>query len=301
MTIATSLPEDIFRAYDIRGLADTELNDDVVYAIGLAIGSAALEQDQQRVVVAADGRHSSPRIRQALVKGLTASGCDVIDIGTQPTPLMYFATHQLDTQSGVMITGSHNPAEYNGIKMIIAGKALSGAAILALKTRILTKTLSSGQGRYQTQAIEQRYMDYIGNDVSIAKPMKIVVDAGNGVAGVIAPRLFERLGCKVIPLYCEVDGNFPNHHPDPTIEANLTDLKDSVQQHQADLGIAFDGDGDRLGVVTASGTSVPADRLLMVLAQDMASRHPGAGVLFDVKCSRHLSTVISRHGGRHGG
>lgn len=298
MNIPQTLPENIFRAYDIRGLADTELNDEVVYAIGLAIGSAALDQDQHRVVVAADGRNSSPRIREALVKGLTASGRDVIDIGTQPTPLMYFATHQLDTQSGVMITGSHNPAEYNGIKIVIAGKALSGAAIVSLKDRILTKTLASGKGQYQTQDIERRYIDYILNDVAIAQPLKIVLDAGNGVAGAIAPRLFEDLGCEVIPLYCEVDGNFPNHHPDPTVEANLTDLKNTVQQQQADLGIAFDGDGDRLGVVTASGKSVPADRLLILLAQDIISRHPGAGVLFDVKCTRHLNILISHYGGR---
>ena len=296
--IPKTLPENIFRAYDIRGLADTELNDNVVYAIGLAIGSAALDQGQHRIVVAADGRLSSPRIRETLVKGLTASGCDVMDIGTQPTPLMYFATHQLDTQSGVMITGSHNPREYNGIKIVIAGKASSGAEIVSLKDRILSQTLASGNGQYQTLDIERRYINYIVNDISIAQPLKIVLDAGNGVAGAIAPRLFTELGCEVVALYCEVDGNFPNHHPDPTIEANLTDLKHGVQQHQADLGIAFDGDGDRLGVVTASGKSIAADQLLMLLAKDIVSRHPDAGVLFDVKCTRHLSALISHYGGR---
>ncbi len=296
--IPETLPEDIFRAYDIRGLADTELTDEVVYAIGLAIGSEALDRGQQKVIVAADGRHSSPTIRDALVKGLTDSGRDVIDIGTQPTPLMYFATHQLGTQSGVMITGSHNPPEYNGIKIVIDGKALSGAAISALKDRVITKNLVTGAGQYQAQEIEQSYIDYIINDIAIAQPLKIVLDAGNGVAGAIAPRLFEELGCEVIPLYCEVDGNFPNHHPDPSVEANLADLKNVVQEQQADLGIAFDGDGDRLGVVTASGQSVPADRLLMLLAQDVVSRNPGADVLFDVKCTRNLNTLISNYGGR---
>ena len=233
-----------------------------------------------------------------LVEGLTASGCDVIDIGAQATPLMYFATHQLDTQSGVMITGSHNPREYNGIKIVIAGTALSGAAIVSLKTEFLAKTLTSGEGQYQTQDIEHRYIDYIVNDISIAEPLKIVLDAGNGIAGAIAPRLFRELGCEVIALYCEVDGNFPNHHPDPTVDANLTDLKYYVRQHQADLGIAFDGDGDRLGVVTASGKSIAADQLLMLLAKDIVSRYPDASVLFDVKCTRHLNTLISHYGGR---
>jgi len=293
-----TLPETIFRAYDIRGLAESELTDHVVYAIGMAVGSEAQAQGQQRVVVSADGRHSSPRIRQAMIAGLQASGSDVIDIGTQATPLMYFATHQLDTQSGVMITGSHNPAEYNGIKIVVGGKALSGAAIQAIKERILTRQLATGCGEYQSQQMDQSYIDYILNDVAIAQPLKIVIDAGNGVTGNIAPRLFEALGCEVIELYCEVDGDFPNHHPDPTVEANLEDLKRAVSEHQADLGIAFDGDGDRLGVVTASGKSVPADRLLMLFAQDVVSRNPGADVIFDVKCSRNLSSLISNYGGR---
>jgi phosphomannomutase / phosphoglucomutase len=295
---AVTLPETIFRAYDIRGLAEEELTDDVVYAIGLAIGSKALDQDQQSIVVSADGRHSSPRIRDAMVKGLLASGRDVIDIGTQPTPLMYFATHQLGTQSGVMITGSHNPSEYNGIKIVIDGQALSGDAIQALRERINNKDLATGEGEYQTQEITQSYIDYIINDVAIAQPLKIVIDAGNGVAGTIAPQLFEELGCEIIQLYCEVDGDFPNHHPDPSVEANLEDLKRVVHEQQADLGIAFDGDGDRLGVVTASGKSVPADRLLMLFAQDVVSRNPGADVLFDVKCTRNLNTLISNYGGR---
>ncbi len=296
--IPKDIPDTIFRAYDIRGLAEQQLTDEVVYAIGLAIGSEALDQGQQSVVISADGRHSSPRICDAMTKGLIDSGRDVINIGTLPTPLMYFATHQLGTQSGVMITGSHNPAEYNGIKVVIGGRALSGAAIQGLRNRIINNDLASGKGQLTNQDIEQPYVDYIVNDVAIAQPLKVVLDAGNGVAGAIAPRLFEELGCEIIQLYCEVDGNFPNHHPDPSVEANLEDLKRVVLEQGADLGIAFDGDGDRLGVVTATGKSVPADRLLMLFAQDVVSRNPGADVLFDVKCTRNLNTLISNYGGR---
>jgi phosphomannomutase / phosphoglucomutase len=298
ITLPADIPETIFRAYDIRGLADQQLTNDNVFAIGLAIGSEALDQGQQSIVVSADGRHSSPQIRGALVKGLLASGRDVIDIGTMPTPLMYFATHQLGTQSGVMITGSHNPAEYNGIKIVIGGKALAGTAVQGLRERIINKQISTGQGEYRTQDVEEPYIDYILNDVAIAQPLKVVIDAGNGVAGNIAPRLFEELGCEIIPLYCEVDGDFPNHHPDPSDEANLQDLIRTVKEQEADLGIAFDGDGDRMAAVSATGVVIAADRLLMLLAQDVVSRNPGADVIFDVKCTRNLNTLISNYGGR---
>jgi len=296
--IATDIADVIFRAYDIRGRANEQLTDQAVYHIALAIGSEALDQGQQRVVVAADGRHSSPRILEAMNKGLLASGRDVIDIGMQPTPLMYFATHELGTQTGVMITGSHNPAEDNGIKIVIGGRALAGDAIKNLQRRIVDGNLHSGQGEYQSCDIEQAYVDYIINDVAIAQPLKIVIDAGNGVTGMIAPHLFRELGCEVVELFCDIDGDFPNHHPDPTVEANLEDLKRSVVEEGADIGIAFDGDGDRLGVVTASGKSVAADRLLMLFAQDVVSRNPGADVIFDVKCTRSLNSLVSNYGGR---
>lgn len=295
---AIDIPDTIFRAYDIRGLADAELSDPLCRAIGRAIGSEAIDQGQQTIIVAADGRHSSPRIRDALVKGLCESGRDVIDIGIVPTPLMYFATHQLGTQSGIMITGSHNPAEYNGIKIVIDGKALSGKAIQQLKQRILNQQFSQGSGKYQSEEIIGDYVDYIINDIAIAQPLKIVVDAGNGVAGAVAPQLLEELGCEIIPLYCDVDGDFPNHHPDPSVPANLADLIARVREEGADLGIAFDGDGDRLGAVTASGAIVAADQLLMLFAQDIVSRNPGADVLFDVKCTRNLNNLISHYGGR---
>lgn len=296
--VPEALTETIFRAYDIRGLAEQQLSDDVVTAIGRAIGSEAGQQGQQTVIVARDGRHSSERILQALTQGLCASGRDVIDIGAVPTPLLYFATHMLGSQSGVMVTGSHNPPEYNGLKIVIAGKTLSGDAIHGLYRRIVQHQLDEGSGNVQQQAINDSYIDHILNDVAIAQPLKIVIDAGSGITGAIAPELFEQLGCEVVPLFCEVDGDFPHHHPDPSDAANLQQLIKTVKAEQADLGIAFDGDGDRVGVVTGSGKIVPADKLLMLLAQDVVSRNPGVDILFDVKCTRHLNQLISNYGGR---
>jgi len=296
--LPVQMPDTIFRAYDIRGIAAQQLTDEIVYQIGLGIGSEAVERGQQEIIVARDGRASSDAIADALMRGLRDSGRDVIDIGLVPTPLMYFAAHQLSTQSGVMITGSHNAAAYNGVKMVIGGKTLSGRAIQALKERIQQRRFSKGKGSYRTDYIQDRYVDYIINDVAIAQSLKIVIDAGNGAAGMIAPRLFQELGCEVIPLYCDIDPTFPHHDPDPTVAANLQDLVRLVLDNGADLGIAFDGDGDRVAVVTSSGDIVPADRLLMVLAQDVVARNPGADVLFDVKCSRSLNSVISSYGGR---
>lgn len=292
------IPDTIFRAYDIRGIARHQLTDDIVYQIGLAIGSEAIERGEQEIIVARDGRASSPTIAEALIRGLRDSGRDVIDIGLAPTPLLYFATHKLGASSGAMITGSHNPPEYNGIKIVLGGRTLAGEAIQALRERIAQRRFSTGAGEYRSAHIEDQYIDYVVNDVAIAQPLKIVIDAGSGVTGLVAPRLFQELGCEVIPLYCDVDPTFPHHHPDPTIAENLTDLVQLVRENGADLGIAFDGDGDRVGVVTASGQIVPADHLLMLLAKDVVSRNPGADVLFDVKCSRRLNSVISSYGGR---
>ena len=292
------MPDTIFRAYDIRGIAAHQLTDEVVYQIGLAIGSEAVERGQQELILARDGRASSQAIAEALTRGLRDSGRNVIDIGLVPTPVLYFAAHQLGTQSGVMVTGSHNPAEYNGMKIVIGGKTLSGGAIAALKTRIQQRNYSRGKGAYRVEQIEDRYIDYIVNDVAIAQPLKIVIDAGNGVTGPLAPRLFQELGCEVVPLYCDIDPRFPHHEPDPSVAANLADLVDAVREKGADVGIAFDGDGDRVGVVTSSGEILSADRLLMLLAQDVVSRNPGADVIFDVKCSRNLNNIISSYGGR---
>ncbi len=288
----------IFRAYDIRGIVGEDLTPDAVYQIGLAIGSEALDQGQHAVIVARDGRHSSEELSSQLTRGLQDSGTDVIDLGQAPTPVLYFATQQLNTASGVMVTGSHNPPEYNGLKVVINGKTLFADGISELKNRIEQNRLRSGSGSYNTTDIDAQYIDYVLGDIAVAQPLKVVIDCGNGIAGPLAPRLFEELGCEVIPLYCDVDGDFPNHHPDPTVAENLADLIGQVREHGADLGIAFDGDGDRLGVVSASGEIVAADRLLMLFAQDVVSRNPGCDVIFDVKCTRHLNDVIASYGGR---
>ncbi len=292
------VPAHIFRAYDIRGIADTELSEDVVLSIGKAIGSFALEKEQQALIVGCDGRQSSPQIKNQLVKALLSTGRDVIDIGVAPTPLLYYATHTLDSKSGVMVTGSHNPAEYNGFKIVIDGKTLAAGEIEQIRDRIAGGKFSEGAGRLVKQDVVNEYIETIIGDMAIASPLKVVVDAGNGVAGNVAPILMEELGCEVVPLFCEVDGNFPNHHPDPTVDANLDQLIAKVHEEEADLGIGFDGDGDRLAVVTAEGDIVRTDKLLMLYAQDVVSRNPGADVVFDVKCSRHLATLVSKLGGR---
>lgn len=295
---AASLAPGIFRAYDIRGIVDVDLTADAVYQIGLAVGSEARSQGESAVLVARDGRLSSEELSERLAAGIQDSGLDVVDLGPVPTPVLYFGTQQLNTSSGVMVTGSHNPPEYNGLKIVIAGQTLAGDAIQALRTRIAQRDFSRGTGAYNTIDLIDQYIEYVLGDIAVAQPLKLVIDCGNGIAGRVAPRLFEELGCEVVPLYCEVDGNFPNHHPDPTVAANLSDLVARVRSEQADLGIAFDGDGDRLGVVSASGQIIAADRLLMLFAQDVVSRNPGCDVVFDVKCSRHLNDIIASYGGR---
>jgi phosphomannomutase/phosphoglucomutase len=294
----SAFPAHIFRAYDIRGIAETELTDAMVARIGAAIGTLSAEQGQQALLVACDGRTSSPRIKATLVKSLLASGRDVVDIGIVPTPLLYYATHTRESRSGVMVTGSHNPRDYNGLKIVIDGHTLSGERIQDLHQRVLGGTFSEGAGKLHKFDVREDYINAIIGDMAIAVPLKIVVDAGNGVAGTVAPGLLELLGCEVVPLYCEVDGNFPNHHPDPSDEDNLQDLCARVVAEEADLGVAFDGDGDRLAVVTAEGEIVRTDKLMMLYAQDVVSRNPGADVVCDVKCSRHLTQVVSRYGGR---
>jgi phosphomannomutase/phosphoglucomutase len=297
-TNATRIAANCFRAYDIRGIADTELNDSTCFAIGRAIGSEALDRGQSKLLLGRDSRLSSPRIHQALLKGLLSTGIDVTDIGIVATPMLHFACHNLNVGNAIMITGSHNPSHYNGMKISLEFATLSAKDIQALKYRIETQEFETGEGSLDTDSIEQRYIDRVSGDVVIAQTLKVVIDAGNGATSNIAPTLFEELGCEVIPLFCELDGNFPNHAPDPTIESNLSALKVAVAEHQADIGIAFDGDGDRLAIVTAEGRCPPADQLLMVLASDMVARNPGAEILFDVKCSRLLSELIVDAGGR---
>lgn len=289
---------DIFRAYDIRGIVGETLTSPIVERIGVAIGSEAISRGLASLCIGYDGRHSSPELADALARGVMASGCNVIHVGAVPTPVLYFATHHLENGSGVMVTGSHNPANYNGLKIMLGGEALSGDAIQSLYKRVQTGDLAAGRGTQSSEDVRRAYLDRIVGDIAVAAPLKVVVDAGNGIAGELGPMLIEELGCEVIPLYCEVDGDFPNHHPDPGKPANLVDLIERVKAEGADLGVAFDGDGDRLGLVTNTGKIIWPDRLLMLFARDVVSRNPGADVLYDVKCSRRLAGVISEAGGR---
>ncbi len=295
---APKLPADIFRAYDIRGVVGDTLTAEYAYWIGRAIGSQSLAQGEPKVIVGRDGRLSGPELLQQLVQGLLDCGCEVTDIGMVPTPVVYFAANVLEGRSAVMLTGSHNPPDYNGFKIIIAGDTLANEQIQALKQRLDDNDLASGVGSVQQVDVLPRYFKTIRDDIALAKPLKVVVDCGNGAAGVIAPQLIEALGCSVTPLYCDVDGTFPNHHPDPGKPENLVDLIARVKAEKADLGLAFDGDGDRVGVVTNTGNIVYPDRLLMLFAKDVVSRNPGADIIFDVKCTRRLTPLISGYGGR---
>lgn len=294
-----TIPAQIFRAYDIRGVYGKELTLDLALKLGHAIGSEALDLGEKSIIVARDARTHSEELTRVLIKGILATGCNVINIGTVPTPLLYFATfHFSDTRSGVIVTASHNPKEFNGFKVVMQNQALSDSRVQELRERIINQRLHHGTGQETYREIIDAYIERIFSDVAIAGQVKIVVDAANAVPGIVAPRLFEELGCNVIPLFCELDGNFPNHDPDPTIEKNLQALIAKVKETQADLGVAFDGDGDRLVVVTPRGDILWPDRLLMLFAKDVLQRNPGADILFDVKCSRLLNQVISGYGGR---
>ncbi len=288
----------IFKAYDIRGIVDQTLTEDAVEQIGRAIGSEAVARQQTAIVIGRDGRLSGPRLAAALARGIQAAGIDVIDLGMVATPMTYFAAYHLGTNSAVMVTGSHNPPDYNGLKMVLGGDTLSGESIQALRQRLETNDLASGAGRYRQQAVDQDYIARIVGDVKLARPMKIIVDCGNGVPGAFAPALYRGLGCQVEELFCEVDGNFPNHHPDPSVPKNLQDLIAHLKTSDAEIGLAFDGDGDRLGVVTKDGQIIFPDRQLMLFADDVLSRNPGAQIIFDVKSTRKLYPWIEQRGGK---
>lgn len=292
-------PEHIFRAYDIRGTYPEDLNENVVFNIGLAFAIKAQAQNEQTVFIARDGRLSGPTLLKALAEGLQTGGCDVVDVGAVPTPVLYFASKAQGNGTGIMLTGSHNPSNYNGLKMMILGHTLSQDDIQSLKITILTtKPKQFITGEYQSFTIDDKYIEYIAKQEKLAKPLKIVIDAGNGITGDIAPKLFKKLGCKVIKLFCEIDGNFPNHHPDPSKPANLKDLINAVKVHTADAGLAFDGDGDRLGVITPNGMNIFPDRQLMLYAEDVIKNHPQATILFDVKCTKNLASFITDLGGK---
>ncbi len=297
-----TFPDQIFKAYDIRGVVETSLTAEIVQQIGKVLGSEALRQGINQVVVGWDGRLTSPGLANALANGLLSTGCDVIEIGQVPTPALYFATMEFNTGSGVMVTGSHNPPEYNGLKMMIAGTTLSGEAIQKIKQKVLAHDCASGdsatgKGKLDRREILPTYCKAIEEDIALARSLKLVIDCGNGVAGAVAPDVFRRIGCEVIELFCEVDGNFPNHHPDPSQLENLQDLIKAVQNNKADFGIAFDGDGDRLGIVSANGDVIWPDRQMALFSRAILQVTPGAEIIFDVKCSQILPKLIRQYGG----
>jgi len=289
---------EIFKAYDIRGIVDRTLTVEAVEAIGQAIGSEAQARGKRAVCIGRDGRLSGPALAQALARGLQKSGVDVIDIGRVTTPILYFATHHLGTGSGVMVTGSHNPPDYNGLKMVLAGETLSGDDIQNLRRRLESGDLKRGAGSMRSQDVGGAYLERVTGDIKLKRKMRIAVDCGNGIPGAFAPALYRKLGCEVEELFCEVDGTFPNHHPDPSQPENLKDLIAALKKGNAEIGLAFDGDGDRLGVVTKAGKVIFPDRQLMLFAADVLKRNPGAEILFDVKCTRNLAPWIRKHGGK---
>ena len=287
----------IFKAYDIRGIVPSTLDEQVAEALGRAFGTAALGEGEKTVTVGRDGRISGPALSSALIRGLVAAGVEVIDVGLVTTPMLYFAAHTL-CRSGIQVTGSHNPKDYNGFKMVLGGRAIYGAEIQALRqTMQLESWLLQSGGSVREADVLADYTARIVGDVKLARPMKIVVDSGNGIAGASAPGIFRALGCEVTELFSEVDGNFPNHHPDPSKPENLQDLINALQNSDAELGLAFDGDGDRLGIVTKGGNNIYPDRQMMLFARDVLSRVPGGQILFDVKCTQRLAPAIEAAGG----
>jgi phosphomannomutase/phosphoglucomutase len=293
----TPLPREIFKAYDIRGVVGRTLTPEVVRAVGQGLGTLARERGRDTFAIGRDGRLSGPELAAALAEGIRSAGANVIDLGMVVTPMTYFAAEHLRTGCSVMVTGSHNPPDYNGLKMVVDAGTLAGDDIQALRTRIEDGRLISGAGSYATHDIVPAYLDRIVGDVKVARPMKIAIDCGNGVAGAFAPTLYRRMGCDVVELFCDVDGNFPNHHPDPSQPKNLADLIRRLEAGDCELGLAFDGDGDRLGVVTRDGHVIYPDRQLMLFAADLLSRVPGATVIYDVKSTRNLKPWIEKHGG----
>ncbi len=293
-----SLPREIFKAYDIRGVVGRSLTPEIARQIGRAFGSEARQRGLPSVAIGRDGRLSGPALSEALCEGLRATGMEVIDVGAVATPMLYFAAHELAASTGIMVTGSHNPPDYNGFKMVMGGAPVAGIGVQALRERIESNHFVEGAGTVRLESIDEPYLRRICDDVKLARPMRIVVDCGNGIPGAFAPKLFERLGCTVDPLFCEVDGHFPNHHPDPSQPENLQDLIRALGDGRGEIGLAFDGDGDRLGVVTTRGNIIYPDRQLMLFAADVLSRNSAAEIIYDVKCTRHLDGWIRDHGGR---
>jgi len=294
-----NIPKEIFKAYDIRGIVGKTFTSGIVQTIGQAIGSEAIARQQTQICVGYDGRLSGPELAAALSSGIRKTGIDVIQLGCVATPMVYFATHRLGTHCGVMVTGSHNPPDYNGLKVVLAGETLSEAAIQNLRLRIeQNDLLEASSGAESHYDIAPDYIARIASDVKLARKMKVVIDCGNGVAGAFARKLYEALGCEVEELFCEIDGHFPNHHPDPSVPENLADLIAALKNGDAEIGLAFDGDGDRLGVVTKQGNIIYPDRQLLLFAEDVLNHDLGATIIFDVKCTRNLSPWIKARGGK---
>jgi phosphomannomutase/phosphoglucomutase len=289
--------ESIFRAYDIRGVVGKTLDAEVAYQVGQVVGSLTLEQDAGPVVVARDGRNSGPELIDGMITGISSTGCDVVDIGAVPTGVLYFAAYELGGGTGVMVTGSHNPPDYNGFKMLIGGITLAGDKITDIYKRIESGNVRVGKGRVSQQDMLDQYRERISSDIQLQRPLKVVADCGNGIGGVCAADVLRDIGAEVITLFDEVDGTFPNHHPDPSEPENLKDLIESVNFMEADLGVAFDGDADRLGVVTSDGEIIYSDRLMRLFVKDILSRVPGSTIIYDVKCTGHLQHVIEEAGG----
>ncbi|MFL9710190.1 phosphomannomutase/phosphoglucomutase [Methylobacillus sp. Pita1] len=290
-------PKEIFKAYDIRGIVGKTLTPETVEAIGHAIGSEAALRGQKTICIGYDGRLSGPELAAALSRGIRKSGLDVINLGLVATPMVYFAAYHLNTGSGVMVTGSHNPPEYNGLKMVVAGETLSGETIQRLRARIDNNDFTHGNGTESSHDIAPAYIDRIASDIKLKRPLKLTVDCGNGVPGAFAGKLYRALGCEVEELFCEVDGHFPNHHPDPSVPENLKDLIENLLTGQSEIGFAFDGDGDRLGVVTKDGSIIYPDRQLLLFAEDVLKRNPQATIIYDVKSTRNLAPWIKQRGG----
>ena len=292
-------PHHVFREYDIRGIAGSDISEELAYRLGKAYAAMLPAGESRPVIVGRDVRLSGPLLQSALVRGLTDAGLDVLDIGIVPTPLAYYAVYTLDAAGSVQVTASHNPGDYNGFKMMIGKSSLYGDEIQEIKQLIQQDSPDAeSPGSYAQSCIIDSYIDFVVNDCPLAYPLKVVIDAGNGPSGTIAAPLYRRLGCEVIELYCEPDGNFPNHHPDPTIEANMADLAKTVRREKADLGIAFDGDGDRIGIVDENGEMVWSDMLLLLLSRHLLKEYPGATIISEVKCSQHMYDGITKAGGK---
>jgi phosphomannomutase/phosphoglucomutase len=290
-------PKEIFKAYDIRGIVGKTLTPNIVEAIGHALGSEAKQRAQKEICIGYDGRLSGPELAEALSQGIRKAGVDVVNLGMVATPMVYFAAYHLNNNCGVMVTGSHNPPDYNGLKMVLAGETLSNESIQDLRNRIEQNNFAYGDGLERHYDIASDYIAKIKADINLARPLQVAVDCGNGVAGAFAKQLYNAIGCHVDELFCEVDGHFPNHHPDPSVPENLNDLIEALKTSRAEIGLAFDGDGDRLGVVTKDGNIIYPDRQLLLFAEDVLKRNAGANIIFDVKSTRNLSPWIHKLGG----